>query len=391
MSAYRGSTRKGKAMLNIPLFRPFIDEEEEREIKSVLNSGWLTMGAKVEEFEKRITKKLGVKHAIVCSSGTAALHLSLKALGVREGDEVLVADFTFPATGHAVMYCGAIPVFVDIDPLTYNLDIRDAKEKLSPRTKVIIPVHTFGQVAEMDDILKFAEENKIQIIEDAACAFGSKYKGHSAGTLGDLGCFSFHATKGITTGEGGCVTTNDDGLAKRVRNLLVYGIEKNTPWEKEKAGSSSLPVFARLGFNYKMSDISAACGCAQIGKLDIIVTKKRKLAEYWDKKLKGIIGIEPPYVESYNYHNYQSYCTLVGKNVDRDKVILLLKERGVSTQIGTYSSFIQPVYDSKDKCPTSLDVYNRALRLPLYFNLTEAEIDQVAEILEKVLLIAKRA
>lgn len=372
-------------MLDIPLFRPYLDENELNEIKSVLDSKWLTQGPKVKEFEKMISEKLNVKHVIVCSSCTAALHLSLLSVGVLPGDDVLVADYTFPATGHAVMHCKANPIFVDVDPLTYNLDIQDAVNKITPRTKAIIPVHTFGQVAEMDEILKFAKKNNLYVIEDAACAFGSKYKGFMAGTIGDIGCFSFHATKGITTGEGGCVVTNNDEIAKQVRSLFTFGSEKHASWEREKNKSFSIPVFTTSGFNYKMSDIAAACGVAQIRKLDKIIRRKRDLAEYWDSKLVNMSYITAPYVKSYNYHNYQGYCTLVDGRINRDNIIQSLKDRGIGSQIGTYSSFIQPAYNSEYKCLTSLDVYNRSLRLPLYYNLKKEDIDIVAYELEEII------
>ena len=265
----------------IPLFRPYLDGDELNEIESVLASGWLTQGPKVKEFEEIISKRLGIKHVIACSSCTSALHLALVGVNIKPGDDVLVADYTFPATGHAVVHCQARPVFTDVDAQTYNLDVRDAINKLTSKTKAIIPVHTFGQVAEMDVIMEFAKNNNLYVIEDAACAFGSKYKNRMAGTIGDVGCFSFHATKGITTGEGGCVVTNNDEIARKVRSLFTFGSEKHSSWQRKRNKSFLIPMFMDAGFNYKMSDISAACGVAQMRKLDKIICKKRKLAKYW--------------------------------------------------------------------------------------------------------------
>jgi len=373
----------------IPLFRPYLDDDELNEIKSVLDSRWLTQGPKVKEFEKMISKKLEVKNVIACSSCTTALHLALASVDIHFGDDVLVADYTFPATGHAVMHCQAQPIFVDVDSKTYNLDLTDAKAKLTKFTKAIVPVHTFGQSAEMDEIMKFAENNNLSVIEDAACAFGSKYKGRMVGTIGDVGCFSFHATKGITSGEGGCVVTNNDEIADRIRSLFTFGSQKHASWEREKNNNFIIPTFTSAGFNYKMSDISAACGVAQMRKLDKIITKKRELAKYWDNKLENIPYITAPYVRSYNYHNYQGYCTLVDDCIDRNMVIQSLKNKGIGSQIGTYSSYIQPAYDSYFECPVSLDIYNRALRLPLYYDLTIDEIDIVANELRKILEIKK--
>ena len=373
----------------IPLFKPYLDDDELNEIKSVLDSRWLTQGPKVKEFEKMISEKLGIKHVIACSSCTTALHLALASVDVQCGHEVLVADYTFPATGHAVMHCQAEPVFVDIDIQTYNLDLKDAKTKLTKFTKAIIPVHTFGQSAEMDEIIEFAKDNNIYVIEDAACAFGSKYKGQMVGTIGDIGCFSFHATKGITAGEGGCVVTNNDKIADRIRSLFTFGSQKHASWEREKNNNFIIPTFTSAGFNYKMSDIAAACGVAQMRKLDRIITKKRELAKYWDNKLENIPYITAPYVRSYNYHNYQGYCTLVDNCIDRNSVIQSLKNKGIGSQIGTYSSFIQPAYGSYYECPVSLDIYNRALRLPLYYDLTIDEIDIVVSELKKILEVKK--
>ena len=374
-------------MLNIPLFRPYMDEDELNEIASVLNSGWLTQGPKVKEFERAISDRLEIKHVIACSSCTTALHLALLGVGIEPGDDVLVADYTFPATGHAVVHCQANPVFVDVDPLTYTLDVQDAICKLTYKTKAIIPVHVSGQAAEMDEVMEFAKIHNLSVIEDAACAFGAKYKDRMLGTIGDVGCFSFHATKGITTGEGGCVVTNNDEIAGRVRSLFTFGSEKQASWEREKSGTFSIPIFTTAGFNYKMSDIAAACGVAQLRKLDRIIGRKRVLAEYWDGKLRGIPHITAPYVKPYNYHNYQGYCTLVDDYIDRDSVIQALKDKGIGSQIGTHSSCIQPAYKKGRvyTCPVSVDIYYRALRLPLYCTLTIDEIDMAAYELERIL------
>jgi len=196
--------------LKIPLLRPYFDSEELSEISKVLDSGWVSQGPKVKEFEDKIAKYLGVKYAIAVTNCTSALHLALLSTGVKEGDEVFVADYTFPATGHAVLYCGAKPIFVDVDLKTYNFNPKSIKEKITDKTKAIIPVHTFGQPAEMDKIMEIAEDYNLKVIEDAACALGAKYKNKFAGTIGDIGCLSFHARKGITTGEGGMVVTNED-------------------------------------------------------------------------------------------------------------------------------------------------------------------------------------
>lgn len=369
--------------MKVPLLRPYFGQEELEEIRKVLESGWVSQGPKVKEFEDRVASYLGVKHAIAVTNCTCALHLSLLGLGMGKGDEVLVADYTFPATAHAVLYCGAEPVFVDVDPRTYNINTEEIEAKITDRTKAIIPVHTFGQPAEMDRIMEIAEEHDLLVVEDAACALGAKHKDEFAGTIGDLGCFSFHARKGITTGEGGMVTTNDLGYAEKVRHLSVFGM--TAAWDREKSDRLVIPEFTDVGYNYKMSDITAAVGVAQMRRLESIVKRKQELAKYWDEKLDYLELIESPTVAKCARHVYQSYVALVDERINRNRLIERLMKEGIQTQIGTYSCHIQPVYRSKVKCPRSLDVYNRALALPMYFGLREEDIDIAAETLHKVI------
>ena len=369
--------------VKIPLLRPYFDFEEREEIKRVLDSGWVSQGPKVKEFEDKIAEYLGIKYAIAVTNCTSALHLALLGIGVKEGDEVLVADFTFPATGHVVLYCGAKPIFVDIDLKTYNINPESIEEKISDKTKAIIPVHTFGQPAEMGTIVEIAEKFNLKVIEDAACALGAKYKNKYAGTIGDIGCFSFHARKGITTGEGGMVVTDNKNLAEKIRNLSVFGM--TSAWDREKSDKFIIPEFTEVGYNYKMSDIIAAVGVAQLGKLDKIIERKRELAKYWDEKLREIEFIETPYVSENVKHIYQSYVALVDRHINRNKLIVTLMKRGIQTQIGTYASHIQPVYNSNQKCPNSLEIFNRSLALPMYYMLEEKDIDIAAVFVKKTL------
>lgn len=367
----------------ISLTKPYFDEDEIEEIKSVLNSGWVSQGPKVKEFEEKIGKYLNVKYSIAVSNCTAALHLSLLSLGIKKGDEVLVADYTFPATGHAVLYCGAKPIFIDIDLKTYNINTNLIKEKITERTKAVIPVHTFGQPSEMDEIMKIADENGLKVIEDAACALGATYKNKYAGTIGDIGCFSFHARKGITTGEGGMVVTNNKNLAEKIRYLSVFGM--TSAWDRERKDKFFIPEFTDIGYNYKMSDIIAAVGVAQLRKLDKIIKRKRELAQYWDEKLQDMEFIESPYVSKNIEHVYQSYVAIMDRRINRNKIIEILMKKDVQTQIGTYASHIQPVYNSIDKCPNSLETFNKSLALPMYYMLNEEDIDEVATHLNKAL------
>lgn len=377
---------------NIPLARLWITKDELKEVKKVLDSGWLTKGPKNLELEKMVSEYLGVKHVICTSSCTTALHLAVLTTfcNIVESDtkEVLVADYTYPATGHSVMYASGLrPVFVDIDPKTYNIDIKDLKKKYNKKKTVgIIVVHTFGQSADMDKIMKFANKKNIPVVEDAACALGSKYKGIFCGTIGKVGCFSMHATKGVSSGgEGGLFVTNDDEIAKEARSLGSFGL--NT-WSREISSEFKIPSFESIGFNYKMSDVSAAVGIAQVRKLDKIIKKKNALARYWNKKLKEIDYVDAPYARKGkgNVHNYQGYSCLVSPTVNRNKLIQVLKEKGIQCQIGTYCSYIQPCYEfnKEDNCLNSLDVYNRSIRLPLFYKLSKKDIDYVIEVLKEV-------
>ena len=370
-------------MKEIPLLRPYFDSEELEEVKKVLDSGWVSQGPKVKEFEGKIAEYLGVKYAIATTNCTSALHLALLSIDVKTGGEVLVADFTFPATGHAVLYCGAKPIFVDVDSKTYNLDVDLIEEKITERTKAIIPVHTFGQPAQMDKIMEIAEEYNLKVIEDAACALGAKYKDLYAGTIGTVGCFSFHARKGITTGEGGMAVTDNKNLAEKIRNLSVFGM--TSAWNREKSDKFIIPEFTQVGYNYKMSDIAAAIGVAQLKRLDKIIKRKQELARYWDEKLQDMEFIESPYVSENVTHVYQSYIALVDKHINRNKLIELLMKKGVQTQIGTYASHIQPVYNSNQECPKSYQTFNRSLALPMYYTLTEGDIDMAAAHLKEAL------
>lgn len=374
-----------KAMTpKIPLGKSYFNSDELEEIQKVLDSGWVTQGPKVKEFESKIVEYLGIRHAIAVTNCTSALHLSLLSIGIKKGDEVLVADYTYPATGHAVLYCGAKPVFVDIDLKTYNMDADALEAKTTDKTRAIIPVHAFGQPAEMDKIARIANKYNLKVIEDAACAFGARYRNKFAGTIGDIGCFSLHGRKGITTGEGGILVTNNNSLAEIIRRLALFGIN-DISLKRNSNYKFVIPEFTSVGYNYKMSDITAAVGIAQLRKLQKIIKKRQALAAYWDKKLLNIKFITPPHINKLTTHVFQSYVALLDEHIDRNSIIEALMKQGLQTNIGTYSSHIQPVYNSKDKCPNSLSVFKRALALPIFYTLSEKDIDNAAEIIKNTL------
>ena len=373
--------RENYNKLNIPLTRPYLDSDELNEVEKVLDSGWVSQGPKVKEFEDKFAEYTGSKYAVAVTNCTCALHLSLLALGVGAGDEVLVADFTHPATGHSVLYCGATPIFIDVDEKTYNIDVDLLEENITENTKGIIPVHIFGQSADMGPILEIASDHNLFVIEDAACSHGAKYKGKFSGTMGTVGCFSFHARKGMTTGEGGIIITDNKKLAEEIRNLSTYGT--TTVYGKGGEDEFTIAKFTKLGYNYKMSDISAAVGVAQLRKLDSLVEKRIRLAGYWDEKIHELDFMEPPFCSDDVKHVYQSYVCLVDRKIKRNKLIGLTRRMGVQTQIGTYACHIQPVYNSKQKCRNSFDLYNRSISLPMHFKLSKEGIDDVIYILKK--------
>lgn len=267
--------------MHIPIIRPVLGDEELENVGKCLASGYLTQGKFVARFEQSVADYLTCRHAVAVTSGTAALHLALLALSIGPGDEVVVPSLTWVATANAVSYVGATPVFADVRPETFTLDPEDLARALTPRTRAVIAVHLFGLCADMDEIRRMAAERDLFVVEDAACALGSSYQGRPAGTLGHVGCFSFHPRKVITTGEGGMLTTADDGLAAALRELRNHGCSPmpagSPPW--------AMPDVPRCGYNYRLTDIQGAVGCAQMEKIDAILAERARLAGVYTELL----------------------------------------------------------------------------------------------------------
>jgi dTDP-4-amino-4,6-dideoxygalactose transaminase len=359
----------------IRLTIPFIEEDDLQAAREALASGFLVQGVRVAEFEKSIASYVGVKHVIAVSNCTAALHLALLSLDVRPGDLVLVTTYSWLATANVIELCGAQPVFVDIQPDTFNMDPGllaktlgrlMATAETARRVKAILPVHTFGQMADMTAITKIAGQYGVPVIEDAACALGAKWEERQAGTWGMMGCFSFHPRKAITTGEGGAITTNDDQLARKLRALRNHGLDPE----------ASSPEFIMPGFNYRMTEFQAAFGSSQMKKLDRIIAARRRLAHHYDSLLENDPVLTPA-VPSQSFHVYQSYVTLLPEQAAprRAEIIRQLKEQGIETNIGTWhmplTTYFRTRYGYRaGDFPASEDVFARALTLPLYENLT---------------------
>lgn len=365
---------------SVPLARPLTGEEELDEIRQVLDSGYLSQGPKTAEFERMVAELTSSPHALATSSCTTAMHLALVALGIGPGDEVLVPDFTFPATANVVVQCGAVPVLVDIDLATYNLDPEELGGHLTPRTRAVMPVHLFGLSADMSPVLAFATEHGLAVIEDAACSLGATYRDRPCGSLGDVGCFSFHARKVVTTGEGGMVVTGRPEVAERLQLLRSHGgVRRDERF-----------VFHEAGFNYRLSDIHAAVGIAQMRRLNTIIARRRYLAAGLRERLAAVPGIRQPSEPPGYRHLYQAYVVLLDDGIDRDIVVSELRARGIETTIGTYALHDQPFFRRKfgyagGECPRSRVASERSIALPIFPGMTDGELDLVAGGLREVL------
>ena len=330
---------------NIPIGLPSMGLEEWEATKESIMSGWITQGPKVREFEKIFAERHNVKHAFAVSNCTTALHLALVACGVGVGDEVIVPAFTWVSTANAVKYCGATPVFIDIDINTFNIDVNQIKDKITSKTKAIIPVHLFGLCADIDFIK--ANFPDLKIVEDGACAAGAALHGNPAGGLGDIGCFSFHPRKSVTTGEGGMVTTNNDDMASHMDRLRNHGASISEEQRHHGPKPYILSAFEIVGFNYRMTDIQGAIGVVQLEKLDLFIDERQKWADYYKENLKDIAWLKMPDVPAGYKHGWQSFVTFVDESIapmKRNDMMEILQQNGISTRPGTHAVHMLDVY-----------------------------------------------
>lgn len=322
----------------IQISQPMMGQEEWEALKEPIFSGWLTQGPKVAELQKLFADRHQVKHALAVSNCTTALHLALLAVGVKPGDEVIVPAFTWVSTANAVIYCNAIPVFVDVDPVTFNIDIKKIKEKVTSKTKAIIPVHLFGLCADIDAIK--AEYPNLKIVEDAACAAGAGYKDQPAGSLGDIGCFSLHPRKSVTTGEGGMLTTNNEEVANYMDMLRNHGASISEEQRHKGPKPYILPEFNLSGFNYRMTDLQGAVGVVQIKKLDKFIDERQKWANFYSNELGNIPWLRTPQVAKGYKHGWQSYVLFIDETkspMKRNDIMEYLQQNGISTRPGTHA------------------------------------------------------
>ena len=385
--------------MNIPIARTQLLEEEITSVLKPLRNGWLVQGPSVREFEEKWSSFVSAKHSVAVTSCTTGLFLSLAALGFGPGDEAIVPAFTWISTANVVEHLGGKVVFCDIDLETFNIDVSKIEEKITTRTKAMIPVHLFGYAADMDPILKIARKNKLWVIEDAACGFGSYYNNQHVGTFGDTASFSFHPRKAITTGEGGMITTDDSDLAVKLRRLRDHGAAMTDLQRHLGARPYLLSDHPDAGYNFRMTDIQAALGAAQMDRADDIVAERRSLAQTYNKAFAHLPWLKLPTCPDQYKHGYQSYPCLFHFsrlaaqsiseiNAQRNQWMDELHQAGISTRPATHAvhmlDFYKQKYNlSRDDYPNAWIANDCSVSLPLFHGMTKAEQDYViAQVLD---------
>jgi UDP-4-amino-4,6-dideoxy-N-acetyl-beta-L-altrosamine transaminase len=376
----------------IPYALPLIEDEEIKEVIDTLHSNWLSKGPKTVEFEKNFTEYVGANYGLGLNSCTAGLHISQLAAGIGKGDEVITTPYTFVASANTIIHTGATPVFVDIDPVTMNIDPKKIEEKITKNTKAIIPVHFAGYPCDMDSIMEIARKHNLIVIEDAAHAVYTKYKGRMIGSIGDFTCFSFYATKNLVTGEGGLVTTQNEEWADKMRIMSLHGMSKNA-WNRYSDKGSWYYEVEYPGFKYNMTDMQAALGLVQLDKLEKMQKRREEIAQKYNKAFSEIKGLIVPYSDEENVHAWHLYVIRLKENsftIDRGQFIEELKEKGVGTSVHFIPVPMQPYYKqlgyNVEDYPNALAAFNGAISLPLYPKMSD---DQVNHVIDAVLDLAK--
>jgi perosamine synthetase len=383
-------TTPAAARRTIAIAQPCTGEEEWQALREPLMSGWLTQGPKVAAFERAFAARHRVAHALATSSCTTGLHLILRALDIRPGDEVIVPAFTWVATANAVLYCDARPIFADVDRRTYNLDPAQVAAKVGPRTRAIISVHLFGLCADIDAITAAAPN--IPIVEDAACAAGAAYHGRPAGTLGVAAAFSFHPRKSITTGEGGMVTTNDAAIAAKLDALRNHGASVSEEQRHLGARPYLLPDFDLLGYNYRMTDLQGALGLVQLTKLDRFIAERQRWADYYARELASLGWLRTPAPPEGDDHAWQAYVCYVDPErapIPRNDIMQRLQERGVATRPGTHAVHMLGYYRDHlglrpEDCPAARDCDRNTMTIPLHNRMTPEDFAYVVAALKEL-------
>lgn len=370
----------------LPFSLPDITELEINEVNETLRSGWLTTGEKVKAFEEQFAKRVGSGHAVAVNSCTASLHLALEAIGVDASHEVIVPTMTFSATAEAVCHLGAHPVLVDVRPGDHTIDPEGIRRAITPRTKAIIPVHFGGQACEMEAICDLAREHKLQVIEDAAHAFPSSYRGQRIGSIGDITCFSFYATKPLTTGEGGMAVTNSEQLAQRMRMMSLHGISKNP---RQRSAEEALWDYRvmDLGFKYNMTDIAAAMGIVQLNRTDEMLEKRRWIAHAYIRDLGPLDSLELMDVQNFQENSWHLFVIKLRQGallIGRDQFIHELRSRGIGASVHYMPLHCHPYYERKyhhrpEDFPVAMDLFERSISLPIFSKMGATEVGSVVD------------
>lgn len=376
--------------MKIPIAKPFLGEDEARAAYDTIKSGWVTQGPKVLEFEEKFAKYVGSKYAVAVSSCTAGLHLALCVSGIGKGDEVICPSLSFIATANSIVHAGATPVFADIDPLTLNIDVNHAEKLISSKTKAILIVHQIGMPADIDAFKTLCEKYNLKLIEDAACAIGSKYKGGKIGSHSDLVCFSFHPRKVISTGDGGMITTSNKKFYERLKLLRQHGMSIN---DRIRHISKKIifEEYLEIGYNYRMTDIQASIGIKQLEKLDWIVTERREIANKYNEAFKDIDYLRIPSEPEGYYSNYQSYSLYLKENapISRNELMQKLLDEGISSRRGVMIAHREQAYLENHmghQLLISEKLSNRSIILPLFIPMNDEEIEFIIENITSILI-----
>ncbi len=376
-------------MALIPYGRQFVDDEDITAVVKTLKSDWLTTGPMVEKFEKSICDYIGAKHAVAVNSGTSALDIAVGALELPEGSEIITTPFTFAASANCIIYNNHKPVFADIESATCNIDPEKIRKKITKKTKAIIYVDYGGQPCDIETLRELAEEKDLYLIEDASHALGATYNGKKVGTFADMTEFSFHPVKHITTGEGGAITTDNDGLAEKLRILRTHGIDKSDGAKKKFAGADYAYDMLMLGRNYRITDMQCALGLSQMKKLDLFLKRRREIVkQYNDELSSSIADLKIPSIIDGRESAWHLYTVLLPKDVSRDHVFRKMRESGIGVNvhyIPTYKfSYYQKNFNFKDNdYPVTEEVFSRILTLPLYYGMNDNDIDRVVDALKR--------